>query len=89
MKKPTESTILMVIARSPFQVYYEGKAKVVSARNSIGQFDVLPGHADFFSLLSPGEIYIEAEDGQEPIRFTASNGIVAVRADEVKLFVNM
>jgi F0F1-type ATP synthase epsilon subunit len=87
MKTVPESKILKVIARSPFQVYYEGEATVVSARNAIGQFDVLPGHADFFSLLSPGEIFIETD--KEPLTFNATTGIIAVRNDEVKLFVNM
>jgi F0F1-type ATP synthase epsilon subunit len=82
-----ESKILKVVARSPFEVYFEGEARVVSAKNAIGQFDILPGHADFFSLLNPGEVLVET-DG-EPVTFTITNGIVAVRSDEVKLFVNM
>jgi F0F1-type ATP synthase epsilon subunit len=89
VKKPAESTTLQVVARSPFELYYEGPAKVVSARNAVGQFDILPGHADFFTLLIPGEVYIEIGEDKEPVRFNASNGTIAVRADEVKLFLNM
>ena len=79
---------LNVIARAPFEVYFEGKAFVVSAANRIGIFDVLPGHADFFSMLTPGEIIIEPMDG-DPIVFKAHSGIITVRDDEVMLFVNM
>lgn len=80
-------TVLSVIARAPFHVYYEGPAEAVSAANSVGQFDILPGHADFFSVLEPGEVVITT--GKDPITFNISNGIAAVRDNEVMLFVNM
>lgn len=85
--KQADTTELKVIARAPFQIYYEGIAKAVSGSNEVGDFDILPGHADFFSILSPGEISIET--GNEPVTFDISNGLVAVRNNEVMLFVNM
>lgn len=78
---------LKVIARAPFHVYYEGDARSVSAINAVGEFDVLPKHADFFSILKPGEVIIET--GAEPVVFNISNGIITVRDDEVLLFCNM
>lgn len=83
-KKPT----INVIARAPFEVYYEGPAEGLSALNKIGPFDVLPGHADFFSVLRPCEVTIDIPD-KDPIVFGVQNGIVTVRNDEVMLFVNM
>lgn len=87
MKHQAEDTQLKVIARAPFQVYYEGPARIVSASNRIGKFDVLPGHADFFSVVTPGEVMIQTDD--EVITFPITGGIVGVRDDEVMLFVNM
>lgn len=87
MKQPSEVVELSVIARAPFHVYYEGPAACVSAENKVGKFDILPGHADFFSILEPGDIDIETDT--EPVRFTVTNGIIAVRDNEVMLFVNM
>lgn len=81
------SARLSVVARAPFHIYYEGEAQAVTAANSVGEFDILPGHADFFSVLTPGEVTIET--GSDPISFNITNGIVAVRDDEVMLFVNM
>lgn len=78
---------LTVIARSPFHIYYEGPAQSVTATNKVGLFDVLPGHADFFSVLNPGEVVIETSS--EPVSFTITNGIITVRDNEVMLFVNM
>lgn len=88
MKNKASRPQINVVARAPFKLYYEGPAFSLSAANAIGKFDVLPGHADFFSMLEPGEIYIEPVEG-EPIVFDVANGIVTVRSDEVMLFANM
>jgi F0F1-type ATP synthase epsilon subunit len=87
MTQPIANEKLKVIARAPFNIYYEGDAEVVSATNKVGKFDILPEHADFFSILSPGEIIIETST--DPIVFNVSNGIVTVRDNEVMLFVNI
>ena len=78
---------LSVVARAPFEVYYEGEARSLTATNPIGEFDILPGHADFFSVLSPCDVIIETS--HEPINFTITNGIITVRDNEVMIFVNM
>ena len=83
-----QTATLKVIARAPFHIYYEGPARSVSAANQVGQFDVLPGHADFFSIMTAGEVVIEAE-GNNSVNFQIANGIITVRDDEVMLFVNM
>lgn len=87
MSKAPKIHPLHVIARSPFHVYYEGDAQVLSASNKVGPFDILPGHADFFSMLRPGEVIIGTDD--DSISFTINNGIITVRDDEIMLFVNM
>ena len=87
MTKKPDAQKLTVIARAPFQIYYEGEALAVSARNKVGDFDILPGHADFFSILLPGEVIVETDD--EPVSFPITGGIVAVRSDEVMMFVNV
>jgi len=78
---------LNVVARAPFKLYYDGPALSLSAANAVGKFDILPGHADLFSMLVPCEVYIETD--KEPVVFTVSSGIVTVRSDEVYLFANM
>lgn len=85
--QPTPAPELFVIARAPFHVYYEGAAQAVTATNKVGRFDILPGHADFFSMLIPGEVTIETTS--EPITFSIKYGIVTVRDNSVQLFVNM
>lgn len=87
MKNKAATTQLNVVARAPFEVYYEGPASVVSATNRVGRFDILSGHADFFSVMSAGDVNIETAD--ETVTFPISGGIICVRDDEVMLFVNM
>jgi F-type H+-transporting ATPase subunit epsilon len=79
---------LSVIARAPFHVYYEGDADVVTATNKVGEFDILPGHADFFSMLTPGEVIVRKGD-DEPVVFNIRNGIMTVRDNKVMVFVNI
>lgn len=87
MSHPAEPPQLKVIARAPFHIYYDGMAQMVSAANRVGKFDILPGHADFFSVMSPGEVIIET--GTDSISFTIMNGIISVRNDEAILFINI
>lgn len=82
-----EHATLAIIARSPFHIYFEGEAYALSATNRVGQFDILPGHADFFSVLEPGEIIVQTD--KEPVVFTIENGILTVRDDAVYLFADV
>lgn len=88
MSKLDSTVQLNVVARSPFELYYEGDAVSLSAQNRIGAFDILPGHADFFSMLEPGEVTIQTT-GKAPVIIDAKNGILTVRDNQAYLFVNM
>jgi len=87
MNQSASIPLLKVIARAPFKVYYEGNAESITATNKVGQFDILPDHAEFFSILEAGEVIIET--ATEPVSFQISNGIITVRDNEVLLFVNI
>jgi F0F1-type ATP synthase epsilon subunit len=87
MKHASETPQLLVMARAPFHIYYEGSARAVSAANSVGPFDVLPGHADFFSVMIEGEVSIQTDS--DTISFPINGGVIGVRDDKVMLFVNM
>ena len=88
MSKHNLTYTLNVVARSPFELYYEGEAVALSATNRIGAFDILPGHADFFSMLQPGEVTIQIAD-KDPVKIDAKSGILTVRDNQAYLFVNM
>ena len=84
----SDASVLKVQARAPFQLYFEGEALVVTASNKVGKFDILPGHANFFSVINPNsEVIIGTE--KEDTKINVSNGIVTVKDDEVMLFLDI
>lgn len=73
---------------APFKVYYDAAATSVTAANRVGQFDVLQGHHNFISLLSPGEVIVRA-DGKPDFKMNIDHGLIHVKTDEVKVFLDV
>ena len=62
---PSDITgIIRVKARSREAVTFEGEAVAVTSINDRGEFDVLPNHANFISIIKD-YIIIKKKDGQE------------------------
>jgi len=76
---------LSVKVISPTQTLYDGPASSVSAFNRLGPFDILPKHANFFSLLTQGEINIRT--GTKIFSFNVLHGILKVSQNKVTLFI--
>jgi F0F1-type ATP synthase epsilon subunit len=72
---------------SPYQTYYEGDAISLSAVNRTGPFDILPGHINFFSLLTGGEVTLNT--GFQKLEFQIARGILRVNREEVTLFADV
>lgn len=72
---------------SPTQTLYDGPALSVSAVNKVGPFDILADHANFFSLLTEGDISINT--GYQTFSFPIHHGIVKVKSNEVTLFIDI
>lgn len=86
MKHPTRPELRVKIW-SPTQTYYHGLAMSVSARNKVGPFDILSGHANFFTMLEEGHIVVN--DGYQNFSFPINKGIMKVSNNEVTLFVDI
>lgn len=72
---------------SPYQTYYEGEGMSLSATNLTGPFDVLPGHINFFSLLTAGTVVLNT--GFQRLEFQIARGILRVSHDTVTLFADI
>jgi F0F1-type ATP synthase epsilon subunit len=70
---------------SPTQTYYDGAALSVSAVNKVGPFDILADHANFFSLLSQGDIVVNT--GSTMLHFPTTHGIVRASGNKITLFI--
>ena len=72
---------------SPYQIYYQGEATSVSALNKTGPFDVLYGHANFFSLLVAGQVVVRT--GFIELKFPINHGVMKVTGNLMTLFVDI
>lgn len=66
---------------SPEGKVYEGEAVSVELPGSQGRFQVLKGHAAIMSSLSPGQVVVRTQSGQQ--RFDVSGGVAEVKQDRV------
>ncbi len=84
---PQEDKQLYVKIHSPFEVFFEGKAFSISAVNKLGPFDILPGHANFITILESEPIKLHTK--QEERFISIDGGIMWVYGGNVKVFANL
>ena len=85
MTQQEERLHLRILA--PTSVIFDGQVDSVSAENHVGSFDVLPGHTNFFTLLS-GEI-VQANELGRPLTFNVQRGIMKVHDNVVVVYANI
>lgn len=78
---------LVVRVLAPTAKLYEGPAVSITAQNKVGPFDVLAGHANFFSLISASEVSVNT--GSQLLTFSVSEGLLKVKNNTATLFVNI
>ena len=66
------------------RVVWSGKAKEVMARTVEGDLGILSGHSPLMSLLIPGVVRIDSEDG-ETVRAVVGDGFISVANNEVSI----
>lgn len=76
-----------VKVHAPFRVYFDAQAVSVSAINETGPFDILSGHHNFMTLLSPCDIVLDTGRDKETIPI--QRGIMHVKADQVVVFLDV
>jgi F0F1-type ATP synthase epsilon subunit len=85
--KKVQSDSMTVKVYAPFKVYFDGPASSLTAVNRVGQFDILPNHHNFISLLEPGDVTVRAPS-QPDFKLPINRGVIHVKADEVKVFLD-
>ena len=66
---------------------FEGKAKAVSSKNKVGEFDILPNHANFISLIFNSLTVYTTQDEEKTYDF--SRGVLEVANGEVRIFLEV
>lgn len=72
---------------APFKVYYDDLAESITAENDTGQFDILPRHHHFMTLINACDIVVRNGDKEEKV--SVQKGIMHVKADEVIVFLDV
>lgn len=84
--KPARDTVFVKVY-APYKVYFEGEANSISAASLTGNFDILPQHHNFITLLIACDVVIRTPTHEETIRI--QGGIMHVKADRVVVFLDI
>lgn len=87
MSKPDEPQNLTVRILTPSSRVYDGPAVSVSAVNKVGSFDILAGHANFFSLLIGPQVVVDT--GVQKLEIPMEQGLLKVKNNMVTLFADI
>ena len=85
--KIPKSNDMHIKVYSPFHIYFDDRAKSISALNDTGPFDILPGHRNFMTLVSACELNIITATGEEKIKI--ARAVMHVKADEIRVFLDV
>ena len=77
---------IKVDIRSRKEKFFQGEAKTVTSLNETGEFDVLPQHANFVTLIR-GFVIVDKGLSTEK-RFDVDNGVLATKTDAVDVYLD-
>jgi F0F1-type ATP synthase epsilon subunit len=78
--------ILSVTIKDAHELIFEGNALSVSSINEKGQFDILPYHINFISIIS-SKIIIKTENGSKKEFVFKENAVIKVEKNIVKIYL--
>ena len=78
--------ILNVKIISPTQVFFDDQALSVSSKNLLGNFDVLPQHANMITFIEKSQPIVIRKLNKEKIEFKFPMAIIYVRENQVTIY---
>jgi F-type H+-transporting ATPase subunit epsilon len=85
--KMNDKDKLILIIKSRENLIYEGDVKSITSFNEVGRFDILPGHANFISLVNQKVIFRDINDKQ--VEIPLQDGIIRVEANYVNVYLGI
>lgn len=79
-------TSIAVDIRNRKEQFFKGDAKTVTSLNDTGEFDVLPKHANFVTLIR-GYIIVDKGLATEK-KFEIDNGVLAAKTNAVDVYLD-
>lgn len=80
---------MRVKIQSPQKIFFDEVAISISAANATGDFDILPHHHNFITLLDPCEMCIRRPGKADEQRIKISGGLMHVKSDLVTIFLDV
>ena len=77
--------LLTVKVQTPQTILFQGRAQSVSSTNSLGEFDILPKHANFITLIENKTIVVVTED-KKAQQFQFKEAIILNNNNTVTIF---
>jgi F0F1-type ATP synthase epsilon subunit len=87
LKQKDAGNLLQAKIFAPFEVFFEGQAKGVTAVNESGPFDVLAHHKNFISMLVPCDLVVHTLE--EDRTFKIKRGLLHVKNSKVTVFLDV
>jgi F0F1-type ATP synthase epsilon subunit len=84
-QKTANALHLTILSRE--YVVYDGLVAAVTSVNDTGNFDILPFHQNFISLIKQKLVFLPVEG--EPTQVTLDTGIMHVNRDRVRVFLGI
>lgn len=66
---------------------FKGEANSISSENKMGEFDILPRHANFITLISNSLTIHTVNEEKKTFKF--SRGVLEVAENQVKIFLEV
>ncbi|MBI4079117.1 MAG: hypothetical protein HY429_02355 [Candidatus Levybacteria bacterium] len=79
--------VLIVNIKSPEEIFFQGEADAISSVNEAGNFDVLPLHTNFISLIQ--KTLVIYQQGQKLKEMQIEAGIIKVTNNNVNIFLGI
>ena len=77
---------IVAVVRDKDRILYSGEVFAVTSYNDKGEFDVLPQHENFISIIKDKLIIHKTRKEKEEIKI--ENGVIRVTKDRVYAYVN-
>lgn len=82
-----QDPLLKVTIMTPREIVFDAPAFAVSSKNSEGSFDILPGHANFISIIQNQPIKITKPDKSTQL-FNFERAIIKSAKNEVRIYAD-
>lgn len=78
---------ISITIQSPDEVVWKGESEALSSENAEGPFDILPGHANFITLIKNTDVTLHLEN-KEAQTFSFDQAVLFFHQDVAKIYIH-